>query len=85
MSITCEELLAYLSEYIDNNLDEELSEAAREHLATCHRCNVVLDSTQKAILLYKEHSRELVIPPIRREKLYERIAEAFRQRPTPDQ
>lgn len=34
--MTCEELLQYLSDYIDQNLDEELTAAAQAHLATCH-------------------------------------------------
>jgi len=43
----CEDLLQYLSDYIDQELDEELTAEAQEHLATCHNCRVVLDTTQQ--------------------------------------
>ena len=72
----CETLLTYLSDYIDQALDEELSDEAREHLATCKNCSVVLDSTQKMILLYRDQGKK-VIPAARRENLFEQIQEAF--------
>ena len=75
----CETLLTYLSDYIDNNLDEDLTEAAREHLETCHNCHVVLDSTQQAILLYKQHSLQ-TIPAQRRQKVYRQIEAAFQKK-----
>jgi anti-sigma factor RsiW len=43
--MNCSELMQYLSDYIDQELDEELTAEAQEHLATCHNCSVVLDST----------------------------------------
>ena len=75
--MTCEELIGYLSDYIDQNLDEDLMAAAREHLSTCHNCSVVLDSTQKTILLYREHGQRQRIPAERGSALYERIRAAF--------
>lgn len=74
--ITCEELLQYLSDYIDNDLDEELTAVARNHLATCHNCHVVLDSTQKTIFLYRRQGKRS-IPASRRERLYGQLQEAF--------
>ena len=82
MKLNCDELLTYLSDYIDNNLDEELSEAAREHLSTCHNCRVVLDSTQQMIVLYREHGQARRIPTGRQQALFDRIAKAFEQRDT---
>ena len=76
----CEELVQYLSEYIDNNLSEELSAAAREHLATCENCRVVLSSTQQMILLYREHGQAKRIPRQRQQALYEHLESAFLER-----
>jgi anti-sigma factor (TIGR02949 family) len=73
----CEELIRYLSDYIDGDLDEELAEAAREHLATCENCSVVLDSTQKTIALYRLNGRKQQIPAERAQNLYDEIAAAF--------
>ena len=50
----CNELVQYLSDYIDQNLEEDLVEAAQEHLATCENCRVVLDTTQKTIFLKRQ-------------------------------
>lgn len=74
--MNCETLIDYLSDYIDQELDEEISTEAREHLATCQNCNVVLDSTQKMILLYRDQDKK-VIPAARRENLFNQIQEAF--------
>ena len=76
--MTCEELVRYLSDYLDNNLDEELAEDARRHLETCHNCQIVLDSTQKAILLCKQNGRK-TIPVDRRSRLFEQIQSALQK------
>lgn len=74
--ITCEELLKYLSDYIDNDLDEELTAVAQHHLASCHSCHVVLDSTKKTIFLYREQGKR-TIPAERRERLFDQLQAAF--------
>jgi predicted anti-sigma-YlaC factor YlaD len=76
----CEELVQYLSEYIDHNLSEDLSAAARDHLATCENCRVVLSSTQQMILLYREHGQAQRIPKQRQQALYQHLQSAFLQR-----
>jgi heterodisulfide reductase subunit B len=68
----CEELVAYLSDYIDNNLDEALRADAEAHLATCHNCHVVLDTTQKTILLYRR-TNQAGIPVAQRDALFQRL------------
>jgi predicted anti-sigma-YlaC factor YlaD len=75
----CEELLTYLSDYIDQDLDEELRADAQEHLATCHNCRVVLDTTQQTIFLYRRQGRQ-AIPAARRQRLFEQLQDAFLHR-----
>ena len=75
----CEELLAYLSDYIDQNLDQELRADAQEHLATCQNCRVVLDTTQQTIFLYRKQGRR-VIPAARRQRLFNELQNAFLKR-----
>lgn len=77
--MTCEELLQYLSDYIDQNLDEELTAAAREHLATCQNCRVTLDTTQQTIFLFREQGRR-TIPAGRRQRLFDQLQDAFLKR-----
>jgi anti-sigma factor RsiW len=77
--MNCEELVHYLSDYIDNNLDEDLRAEAEEHLSTCHNCHVVLDTTRKTILLYKTAGRQ-DIPALRRQALFDRLQNALKQK-----
>jgi hypothetical protein len=73
----CADLIRYLSDYIDHNLDEALMEEAREHLATCHNCHVVLDSTQQTILLYRERGQKIGMKSARQQALYAQLATAL--------
>ena len=75
----CDTLVLYLSDYIDNDLDEDLTAEAEEHLRTCENCRVVLDSTQKMILLYRAQGKRR-IPAARRERLFGQLEAAFAHR-----
>ena len=75
----CEELMTYLSAYIDNELDEDLTGEARQHLATCQNCQVVLSTTQRTILLGRGQAQR-TIPADRRGMLFARLHEAFLRR-----
>lgn len=77
--MTCEQLVQYLSDYIDAELDGPLTAAAQEHLATCHHCHIVLDTTQNAIVLYRERDKR-VIPAARRSRLFHQIETSFAKR-----
>jgi anti-sigma factor RsiW len=68
----CDELIKYLSDYIDQKLDTELSEEVREHMATCEHCCIMLDTTRKTILLYKAAGHE-ELPLSQRTRLFERL------------
>lgn len=74
--MNCNELLQYLSDYIDQNLDEELTAEAQEHLATCQNCRVVLDTTQQTIFLFREQGQR-TIPAASRRRLFSRLQDAF--------
>jgi hypothetical protein len=51
--MTCEELLAALGDYVDDELDLGLCEAFRRHLSDCHPCEVVVDNVRQTITLYR--------------------------------
>lgn len=80
----CETLLKYLSEYIDNNLDDTLTAAAESHLRSCENCKVMLDSTQRTILLYRAQGTQQLLPDARQQRLYQQIEALFRQRDDDD-
>ena len=75
----CEELVQYLSDYVDQDLDEELRADAEEHLRTCPNCHVMLDTTQQMIFMYRKGRRE-GIPAERRRVLYNQLLRALSQR-----
>lgn len=77
--MNCEELIHYLSDYIDNDLEETLRADAEEHLRTCQNCHIALDTTQKTILIYKEIGAQL-IPASQRVDLFERLQQALSSR-----
>ncbi len=74
--MTCEELVSYLSAYLDQELEEDLTVAAQQHLATCSNCRVVLHTTQKVIQL-GQAQYQVVLPSSRRARLYMRLRTAF--------
>lgn len=74
--MTCDELLQYLSAYLDRELDDDLTEAAQQHLATCQQCQVVLNTTQQVILL-GHGQRQQAIPASQRKRLFARLQTAF--------
>ena len=78
----CEDLLHYLSDYIDQDLDEALTAEAQEHLSTCQNCHIVLDTTQRTISLFRQHSKQ-TIPADRKRPLFDKLQQAFLQTPEP--
>jgi RNA polymerase sigma-70 factor (ECF subfamily) len=77
--MTCPQLVRYLSDYIDRNLDEPLERAAYEHIVTCPRCHVALDTTGNTITLYDMFTPH-VIPSAHRTRLMTDLQAAFRER-----
>lgn len=75
----CADLVTYLSSYIENDLDADLVAAAREHLATCGNCQIVLDSTQRTIALGRDQ-RARVVPAAQRAALFARVQAALAER-----
>jgi hypothetical protein len=74
--MNCEQLIRYLSDYINQDLDEDLAAEAREHLATCKNCKIVLDTTRQTIRLYRQTGRQ-TLPAGRRGELFRRLKTAL--------
>ena len=77
--MTCEELVRQLSDYIDGALELRLVVAVEEHLGGCHRCHVVLDTTQCTILLARA-AQTTALAEDRRRVLLEKLEAACRAR-----
>jgi anti-sigma factor RsiW len=54
----CQALLTQLGDYIDGELEAVLCAEIERHLADCDDCRVLVDTTRKTVLLYRQHSQQ---------------------------
>jgi len=54
--ITCEEFLAEIADYLENEVSPEVRKELELHLSQCHACHVLYDSTRKTIKIVTESS-----------------------------
>jgi len=54
----CQALLAQLGDYIDGELEATLCAEIEQHLADCDDCRVLVDTTRKTVLLYRQHGQQ---------------------------
>ncbi len=50
----CSEFLHELTDYLDGVIDAPTKSELEEHLAWCHNCYVVCDTTKKTIEIYRD-------------------------------
>ena len=53
--MTCTDFLSQLTDYFDGQISPELLEEVRTHTASCHHCEVVLDTTGKTISVFRDN------------------------------
>jgi anti-sigma factor RsiW len=51
--VKCTEFLNELTNYLDGALDDKTKSDLEDHLAWCHNCYVVCDTTRKTIEIYR--------------------------------
>ena len=52
--MNCSDFLKELTDYLDGELDERTKAELDEHLAWCHNCFVICNTTQKTIEIYRD-------------------------------
>lgn len=52
--MNCSDFLKELTDYLDGVLDERTKEELDEHLAWCHNCFVICNTTKKTIEIYRD-------------------------------
>jgi len=52
--VKCSEFLHELTDYLDGVIDASTKAELDEHLAWCHNCYVVCDTTKKTIEIYRD-------------------------------
>lgn len=53
--MNCTDFLAKLTDYFDGQIDAGLLDEVKEHLSTCHHCEVIVDTTRMTIDVYRSH------------------------------
>ncbi len=51
--MTCTDFLSQLTDYFDGQIDPQLLAEVKAHIAECHHCEVVLDTTRHTIEIYR--------------------------------
>jgi hypothetical protein len=49
----CQELLAWLNEYVDGTIEPGMCEEFEKHMQGCNPCQIVVDNIRHTITLYK--------------------------------
>jgi predicted anti-sigma-YlaC factor YlaD len=74
--LTCEEVLANLSDYFDDECSAELRAQLEDHISKCRRCRVVFDSTGKMLKILVD-SEPFEVPLAVSARLYSRLQEVL--------
>ena len=70
---SCHYLLETLSEFINDDLGEELCAEIERHMADCENCRIVVDTLRKTVNLYRATQETVAMPNDVRERLYHRL------------
>lgn len=73
--MNCTDFLAKLTDYFDGQIEPDLLAEVKEHLGTCHHCEVVVNTTRKTIDIYR-HEQPYEFP----EDLATRLRSAIMKR-----
>jgi predicted anti-sigma-YlaC factor YlaD len=74
--LTCEEVLANLSNYFDDECSAELRAQLEDHISKCRRCRVVFDSTGKMLKILVD-VEPFEVPLAVSARLYSRLQEVL--------
>jgi anti-sigma factor RsiW len=51
--VNCTDFLAKLTDFFDGRIEPDLLAEVKEHLGTCHHCEVVVNTTRQTIDIYR--------------------------------
>jgi anti-sigma factor RsiW len=78
--IECKHVWGYISDYLDDELSEEIRLDVQKHLAHCEICSAILDSTRNILILTADE-RVFELPVGFSERLHARLDLEFRGSP----
>ncbi len=74
--LDCKQVLAGLSDYLDDDVSPEFRRALEQHLAICHRCSIVFDTTRKTLKIVADVAA-FDVSPAASVRLYRWLQEFF--------
>ncbi len=74
--LTCKQVLAELSNYLDDEVGPELKRALDQHLAMCDRCSLIYDTTRRTLTIVNE-AGAFEVPLAVSARLYTRLQEVL--------
>jgi predicted anti-sigma-YlaC factor YlaD len=74
--MSCQEVLANLSSYVDGESSAELRQLLEEHLGWCRRCHVVFDTTGRMVKIVRD-AEPFEVPLAVSARLYARLEEVL--------
>jgi predicted anti-sigma-YlaC factor YlaD len=78
----CHKICALLSDYIDQDLTQEVCREIEQHLLTCVRCRAMVDTLVRTIQLYQDEQCACSLSTEQTKKLWEALSlEEFYQEP----
>jgi len=78
--MTCEEFLAEFGDYLENRVSPEVRMQLEQHRRECRECNVLYDSTSKAIKIVAE-SNSFDLPQELSAQIIERVMSKLKSNP----
>ena len=69
----CNHFLPGISDYLDGELSPELCTELEQHMATCDKCRIVVDTTRKTIEIFQTAADSQKAPSDVKERLYKRL------------
>lgn len=85
--LTCKEFLTELSDFLDENVDQELRRHLEAHVNECPNCFVILDTTRRTIRVYQGMDAKTIPDDVHSrlmQALDKKIASCNKSNPTPE-
>ncbi len=77
----CKDVIREVSEYLDGNLGTSVKSELEVHLAKCHDCRLIIDTTRKTIDIFC-NSEPVALPQAVRDRLHEALAKKLERHPS---
>lgn len=71
--LECQDIIKYLNDYLDEDLESQLCAKIEAHIASCRNCKIVVNTLKKTIQIYQSTGQEISLPKDVQERLHTRL------------